>query len=241
MAFAWATGRTPLTVAVPMAGLSAFGPALAALALRRRSRARADASPPRLGIAHRAAACVALLFVPAAFHVAALALVRLFGGPASAWLHPPSTPEALAALVVFPLGEEPGWRGFAHARSARAFGPVRGALVVGLAWGVWHLAYAVTPTAHGFDPGQLALTVVELVPYAVLFAWAFERSGRSLAIAIAFHAGAHLDHAEAALDVGLAFHVCHVALVTVAAMFAARALRRMADGHIPRGIFSRST
>jgi len=54
---------------------------------------------------------------------------------------------ALASLGVYnystllggPLGEEPGWRGYALPRLEAALGPVRGSLVLGLLWTGWHL------------------------------------------------------------------------------------------------------
>ena len=243
MAFAWATDRAPHPLAVPCAGMSAFGPLIAMLIVRARGGTlRAWRGEWRTLPATRLWGLAALaMFTPMALHVVALALGALFGAHVPAWLHPPRTPEATAALVVFPLGEELGWRGFAHDAAARAFGAVRGALVVGVAWGLWHLAYAVTPTAHGFDVVTFATTMAELPPYAVLFAWAFERSRRSMLVPMAFHVGAHLDHAEAATDLGRWFIGCHLVVVTALAVLAARSLREMKTDHIPRGIFSRST
>ena len=54
---------------------------------------------------------------------------------------------ALASLSVYnystliggPLGEEPGWRGYALPRLESALGPVRGSLVLALLWAGWHL------------------------------------------------------------------------------------------------------
>ena len=48
--------------------------------------------------------------------------LRRHRGPPAQWFYPPSTPETVAALVVFPLGEEFGWRGFAYPRLAARFG-----------------------------------------------------------------------------------------------------------------------
>lgn len=54
---------------------------------------------------------------------------------------------ALASLSVYnystliggPLGEEPGWRGYALPRLEAALGPVRGTIVLALLWVGWHL------------------------------------------------------------------------------------------------------
>jgi membrane protease YdiL (CAAX protease family) len=141
-------------------------------------------------------------------------------------LHPPSTPEAVAALVVFPLGEEFGWRGFAYPRLVARFGAVRGALLLGLGWALWHLAYSVTPERAAFDAVGFLLTLLELPLFSVILAWLFERADRSLAVALAFHAGAHLDHFEPAIRNDPRLQVAFFIVLVVTAAGAAWALRR---------------
>jgi len=224
-ALAWAHHQAPAPLAVAAAGLSAFGPLLAALVVAGRQRqlrqvfGRWRTSP--------AWVLVALLGAPIV-HLIATALFVAIGGRPDSWFHPPNTPEAVAALVVFPLGEEFGWRGFAHPRMVSRFGDVRGALVVGVVWGLWHLVYTITPTAGGFDPLELAMIMTELPVYALLVAWVFERANRSMAVAIAFHAGAHLDHIERAPRTDLRLHLLHLVVLAVVAGGAAWALSRRA-------------
>jgi membrane protease YdiL (CAAX protease family) len=220
-ALAWMRHAYPPPLAVAGAGLSAFGPLFAALFFSRKGRARGVlferfwASPILV---------LASLLTPFAIHVIATTLYAAFGGHPSAWIHPPSTPEQVAALVVFPLGEEFGWRGFAHPRLVSRYGLVRGSLLLGLGWGLWHLMYSITPQAAGFDALTFALTMVELPLYSLLIAWVFERARRGMAVAIAMHAGAHLDHIELAPRSELGLQVAHVIVLAVVAFFAARAL-----------------
>jgi len=222
-ALAWTRGEAPPPYAVACAGLSAFGPLFAVLAVAgprgqlREVFGRWRTSPAWIGLA---------LVTPAAVHLLATALYVAIGGHPSRWFHPPITQEDLAALVVFPLGEEFGWRGFAHSRMARRYGVVRGSVILGAVWGLWHLMYGITPEAAGFDPLQFAMTMIELPLYSLLIAWVFERSGRSMAVAIAFHAGAHLDHIERAPRAELGLHALHLAVLAVLAMLAARSLAR---------------
>ena len=223
VALAWTRHQALSPLAVACAGLSGFGPLLAALAVAGPRRelgqvfGRWRSRPIWIPVAFGA---------PLALHLIATALFVAVGGGPDRWFHPPGTPEALAALVVFPLGEEFGWRGFAHPRMAARFGLVGGSLGLGFVWGLWHLVYSITPEAAGFDGFAFALGMVELPLYAVVLAWVFERAGRSMAVAIAFHVAAHVDHIERAPRAEVRLHLLHLGVVAIAAWFAGRALRR---------------
>ncbi len=221
-ALAWTRREMPPPYAVACAGLSAFGPTLAALAIA--------GSRGQLGDVFgrwrtNPAWVIAALLAPFVVHALATALYVAIGGHPAHWFHPPDAPERVAALVVFPLGEEFGWRGFAHSRMTRRYGLVPGSLLVGIGWGLWHLMYAITPEAGRFDGVEFAMTMTELPLYSLLIAWVFERSNRSMAVAIAFHAGAHLDHIEPASRADLRLYFLHIAVLVVFAVIAARALR----------------
>ncbi len=222
-ALAWMQHQTPSPGAMACAGLSAFGPLLAAVAVAgprhelRQVFGRWRADPAWILLA---------LFTPLLVHLAATALYAAIGGRPAQWFYPPRTPETIAALVVFSLGEEFGWRGFAHPRLAARFGVVRGSLILGAVWGLWHLMYSITPDAAGFDALGFALLLASLPPYALVVAWLFERTNRSMAVAIAFHAGGHLDNFGRAPRTDLRLHLLHIAVVVVVAIVAARSLSR---------------
>jgi membrane protease YdiL (CAAX protease family) len=162
------------------------------------------------------------LVAPPAVHIAARALDVALGGHLVGWFAPPVTSEQLAALVVFPLGEEFGWRGFAYPRLVERLGVVRGALLLGVVWGLWHLVYGVTPEAGAFDALEFGVGMIELPLYSVLIAWVFERSNRSMGVALAFHVGAHLDHIERAPGTDLRLHALHVVVLAAVALVAGR-------------------
>ena len=222
-AMAWMQHRAPAPHEIACAGLSAFGPLLAALAVAGSRRQLGEV----FGRWRTAPAWILLALAgPPLVHLAATALFVAIGGHPTQWFHPPRTPEAMAALVVFPLGEEFGWRGFAHPRMVQRFGPVWGCLLLGVVWGLWHLIYSVTPERAGFDGFGFAMTMLELPLYALVIGWLFERANRSMAVAIAFHAGAHLDHFERAPRTDLRLHVLHLLVLAAAAAGAAWALSR---------------
>lgn len=223
VALAWTRHEPPSPFAIATVGLSAFGPLIAALIFAARRGALRETFGrwrTRLGWV-----ALALVAAPTLHMVATLAYAALGGHP-SEWVHLPATPEHVAALVVFPLGEEFGWRGFAHPRLVARFGLVKGSLILGLVWGIWHLAYSITPEAAGFDAFAFTMTMVDVFLYSLPIAWVFERSNRSMAVAIAFHAGAHLDHLERAPRTEMGLHVTHLAVVAVAAGVAFVALSR---------------
>ncbi|HEX7670369.1 MAG TPA: CPBP family intramembrane glutamic endopeptidase, partial [Polyangiaceae bacterium] len=145
-ASAWMRREAPGPLAVACAGLSAFGPLLAAVALSLGRTPLGDV----FGRWRAAPGWIVLsLAAPFLIHAVSTGVYAALGGHPSQWFHPPAKPEQVAALVVFPLGEEFGWRGFAHPRMVERFGLVRGSLLLGAGWGLWHLAYGFTPEAAG--------------------------------------------------------------------------------------------
>jgi hypothetical protein len=103
---------------------------------------------------------------------------------------------------------------------------VRGSLVLGAVWGLWHLLYCVTPSGS-FDATAFGFGLIELSLYSIVFAWIFERASRNLAVAIALHAGGHLDNLHRAPESDLRVRVLYLVVVAAAALLAARSLRRL--------------
>jgi membrane protease YdiL (CAAX protease family) len=105
----------------------------------------------------------------------------------------------LSFLVIFllggPLGEEPGWRGFALPRLQPRFGPMGGTLLLGILWAGWHLPAFLTPAQHG-GPGtdwaafftNFPIFVASTTAMTVVFTWVFNHTRASIFIAILLHA-----------------------------------------------------
>ena len=105
-------------------------------------------------------------------------------------------------------------------------GVMTGIFLIGVVWAVWHLGMLFTPDGRTPDPWLFGLHVIELALYSVVFAWVFERGGRSMAVAFALHAGAHLDNTHQAALSEPRLEVLRLVALAVAAALAARALRR---------------
>jgi membrane protease YdiL (CAAX protease family) len=93
-------------------------------------------------------------------------------------------------LIGGPLGEEPGWRGFALPRLQRLQGPLVGSLLLGILWAFWHLPYFWmpewgTPKSNILDIVWFALAAIALT---VIYTWVFNNTKGSLLIVILAHA-----------------------------------------------------
>ncbi len=222
LVLAWTQQIEPPAHALPLAGLGAFGPTLAAVVVagwRHELRGvfgRWRTNPLWIAVG---------LLMPGALHLVATLIEVALGGTPAQWFYPPVLPESVAALVVFSVGEEFGWRGYAYPRLAALRGPVVGSLILGVVWGVWHLGMMFTPDGHAPDPRSFGLDTLELALYSVVFAWVFERAGRSMAVAIAMHAGGHLDNVHHAPDEPR-LELLRFVVLAIAAALAARALHR---------------
>ena len=195
--------------ALAMLALAGFGPTIAASVLTRGRVWR------RLGARPRAWLVVVGLFAPTLL-VAVAALVDAALGGAGPQLGAPYWP----AVLLPPLGEELGWRGYLqeHVSDRRGRGPLVAALAVGAAWAVWHL-----PTAIGaFD--RYPLFALSLIAISLLAAWMHERGGRRLWTAIALHAGVNLRLVTAT---GTRASIVILVLAIVLAAFAVRSLRSL--------------
>jgi membrane protease YdiL (CAAX protease family) len=102
----------------------------------------------------------------------------------------------VVAIGGGPLGEEPGWRGYALPRLQSSIGPLKGTLLLGLLWTFWHLPDFLT-SAQGGGPGVPVTTLLVnfglffllVMVIAFIFTWVFNHTGGSLLLAILAHAG----------------------------------------------------
>jgi membrane protease YdiL (CAAX protease family) len=108
----------------------------------------------------------------------------------------------LLILFVFvfflggPLGEEPGWRGFALPRLQRLHGPLLGSLILGPLWALWHLPLFFVP-AWETPPTilNIVLYVIAATAFTIIMTWVFNNTKGSLLIAILLHAAVNTSFA----------------------------------------------
>jgi membrane protease YdiL (CAAX protease family) len=163
-----------------------FAPSLAALITLRITQRRWPA-PARFTVkAALVSAIIAPLLIAATFAV--IPAVALTKGPPSAlrWgiLLSPSV-FSVSILIGGPLGEEPGWRGFALPRLQMLLGPARASILLGALWAVWHLPLFLVKAWTSSSFPEYALIVTGL-SFAMTFL--FNLSGESVVAAIAAHA-----------------------------------------------------
>lgn len=92
----------------------------------------------------------------------------------------------LNQLILGPLGEELGWRGFALPRLLQRFNPFIASLILGLIWGVWHLPSFFL---SGLPQASLALPVFLFFTLcqSILVTWIFRHTSGSLLSQVLFH------------------------------------------------------
>ena len=103
-------------------------------------------------------------------------------------------PLPMLALFVYvfvlggPLGEEPGWRGFALPRLQRLYGPLVGSLILGPIWALWHLPIFWIP-AWNFPPTilNIVMFVIAAIAFTIVMTWVFNNTKGSLFIAVFVH------------------------------------------------------
>lgn len=219
-AFAASPGRlSPLLSAGTLAMLGQFGPFVAASAVswmmggRRAIRellgrmVRWRGGPTWLA--------VALLLIPATMAAAIWLYAYLIGMTGSLrlrdswWTLPAHFIYTL--LLCGPLGEEPGWRGFALPRLQDRYGPVTASVVLGLLGAGWHLPlWWLYP-----PPCSFPLFVAGAVLLTILFTWLFNHTGEGALSALIFHAS--MNTASVRLPGVPAYHVWVTCLAAVVA------------------------
>lgn len=101
----------------------------------------------------------------------------------------------VAGIVLGPLWEEPGWRGFALPRLQAGYGPLIGTLVLGVLWALWHLPGYF----GGWLQGSPLALLVSSVAFSFVMTWVYNNTRGSILLMILLHASSNATLALGAL------------------------------------------
>ena len=89
---------------------------------------------------------------------------------------------SLENLIMGPLSEELGWRGYALPELEAQYSSLTSSVILGVLWASWHIPLYLTEERMPFF---IYLPIV--LALAILFTWAFNNTGGSTLITIIFH------------------------------------------------------
>jgi membrane protease YdiL (CAAX protease family) len=102
----------------------------------------------------------------------------------------------LGGLLYGPLGEEPGWRGFALPRLFQRWSPLASGLMLGVIWGLWHLPVFFSPDTNQHRlllslpiPPVLVVTgyLLWAIALSLIVVWVFQHTHGSVLLAVLLH------------------------------------------------------
>ena len=99
----------------------------------------------------------------------------------------------LVGVILGPLWEEPGWRGFALPRLQGQLGPIVGTLILGVLWALWHLP--------GYLGGWMTIGIIPLIissmAFSIIATWVYNNTRGSILLMILLHSSSN-----AAISIG---------------------------------------
>jgi len=178
--------------AVPLGGFLPFGPLLAACIVigcvdgRPGLRALGRRMLPRRGIGRWYVVAVA---VPLGVVAVAIGVTLAAGAPPAALreLGPWYLVLAFGALRLIdpldgPLGEEPGWRGYALPQLLAGRSPLRASMILGALVALWHAPLVFLPAEH-----MPALFLLATVAVTFVYTWLYLRTDGNVFTTILAH------------------------------------------------------
>jgi membrane protease YdiL (CAAX protease family) len=87
-------------------------------------------------------------------------------------------------LLTSPLGEEPGWRGYALPKLQRMIGPFWATMLLGAVWAMWHLPLFLV---KGWTSASVPVFLMILVGWSIIITCVFNWAGGSVIVAVLAH------------------------------------------------------
>ena len=190
--------RMPGMPMLPVSALMGFVPMIAALILAGQSgggfavrRLIARLFEP-IGLAGGAWLLLALILMPLVCLIEYLVLREMGVVLPGLSLDGGTVLFLFAAFVVAAVGEELGWQGYAYGALRSSHGMLSSALILGIVWAVWHV---IPYMELGREGGWILWHSLSAVALRIIIVWLYENAGRSVQIAVIFHAMINLSWA----------------------------------------------
>lgn len=131
---------------------------------------------------------VLIIICPITIGIMQLIINRLTGGSFDYNEFIKQLPSILPLLILGPISEEFGWRGFLQKRVNNKFPPLLGSLVIGITWSVWHLPLFYMPgtSQHDFNMPFMPF-MISVISSSFIYTYLYIKSHGSLFSAILLH------------------------------------------------------
>jgi uncharacterized protein len=94
----------------------------------------------------------------------------------------------LPLLILGPLSEEIGWRGYVLERLQTRWSALTSSLIVGLVWALWHLPLFLMAGASVHESGVPFIGfLIKMMASSILYTWLYNNTNQSLWSAILLH------------------------------------------------------
>jgi membrane protease YdiL (CAAX protease family) len=95
---------------------------------------------------------------------------------------------AVPLIVLGPLSEELGWRGYALRRLQTRMGALASSVVIGVVWALWHLPlFYMIGTSQSEANAPFLAFALAVVSTSVLYTWLSNNTGGSIFSAVFLH------------------------------------------------------
>jgi len=117
-----------------------------------------------------------------------IAAIRLLGGAFDLSQYIVQLGSALPLILLGPLSEELGWRGYALGRLQTRMGALTSSVVIGIVWALWHLPlFFMVGTSQNESNASFLAFAVAVVATSVLYTWLYNNTGGSIWSAVFLH------------------------------------------------------
>ena len=131
---------------------------------------------------------LAVIFIVLLGSTCQILLNNLLGGSFDFSLFLQQLPSFLPLIIIGPLSEELGWRGYAQTRLQTRWNPMVAGFVVGMVWALWHLPLflMVGTSQHELNMPFMGFCF-GLLAHSVIYAWLQNHTDNSIWTAVFFH------------------------------------------------------